>query len=282
MPLSARRSDDADVIRARLRRLLAEAHSDGWVPDDDGDEVGWPRPSSTSSEDEPDDDDLRDVDASPVGIGRHRQPGPTVRWSPGMLGARSLWLVGLAAALLLAAWTWLDRPQVEPAPTVPATSTAAAAPAPTTTPVGEVAQTSSTVVVSVVGLVAHPGLVTLPSGARVADAVEAAGGLLPEADPASVNLAAVVADGEQIAVGVPGAAPAGGAGTSGAPSGGKLDLNTATAAELDSLPGIGPVLAERIVAYRTAEGPFQSADELDAVPGIGPAIAGELAELVTV
>ena len=150
---------------------------------------------------EPDDDA-----ALPDGVGRHRSPATAVRWSPGQPGARSLWLVGLAAALALVVWTWLDRPQVEPVPAPPAGSTAAS----TTTPVGEVAETSTTVVVSVVGLVVRPGLVTLPSGSRVADAIEAAGGLLPEADPASVNLAAVVTDGQQIAVGVPGAASDGG------------------------------------------------------------------------
>jgi competence protein ComEA len=121
----------------------------------------------------------------------------------------------------------------------------------------------------------------------VADAVEAAGGLLPEADAASINQAALVSDGEQIAVGVPGAPPAasgseaGGSGGTGG-VGGPVDLNTASVAELDALPGIGPVLAQRIVDHRTSVGPFASAEELDDVPGIGPAIAAELAALVTV
>jgi competence protein ComEA len=131
-----------------------------------------------------------------------------------------------------------------------------------------------------VGLVARPGLVTLPTGARVADALEAAGGLLPEADPTSVNLAAVVADGQQVSVGVPGApAPSSDSVPSAA---GPLDLNTAGVAELDALPGIGPVLAQRIVEHRTREGPFTSVDQLDDVPGIGPSIAAELAGLVRV
>ena len=147
------------------------------------------------------------------------------------------------------------------------------------------AETSATVVVSVVGLVERPGLVTLPSGSRVADAVDAAGGLLREADPATLNLAALVSDGQQVAVGVPGAVqgPAAGAGAAVSPgSGGRVNLNTATVGDLDALPGIGPVLAERIVDHRTAQGPFTSTDQLDDVPGIGPAIAAELAELVTV
>jgi competence protein ComEA len=148
---------------------------------------------------------------------------------------------------------------------------------------GEVADSSG----SVVGQVVRPGLVTLPSGARVADAVAAAGGLLPAADPASVNLAAVVTDGEQLAVGVPGpvaAADAPGSAAAGgtADAGGLVDLNTAGVAELDALPGIGPVLAQRIVDHRAQQGPFRTVEELDSVPGIGPAIAAELAELVTV
>jgi competence protein ComEA len=220
-------------------------------------------------------------------MGRHRAPGPAVRWDPGRRGARSLWLAGLLAALLLVTWTWMDRPRVEPAP-APA-SGSGAPPAPTSPPasspaVGEAAGTATPVVVAVVGLVARPGLVTVPAGSRVADAVEAAGGLLPGTDPASVNLAALVTDGQQIAVGVPGivgsppTSPDGG----GAGGGGRVDLNTATAQELDALPGIGPVLAQRIVAHRDEQGPFRSVDQLDDVPGIGPTIFAELAELVTV
>jgi competence protein ComEA len=151
--------------------------------------------------------------------------------------------------------------------------------------VGEVADTEAPVVVSVVGLVARPGLVTLPPGSRVADAVKAAGGLLPEADPAMINLAALVTDGQQIAVGVPGAAAAatGSGGAGGASvAGSKLDLNAATVADLDGLPGIGPVLAQRIVDFRTTQGPFRSVDDLDDVPGIGPAVFGELVDLVVV
>ena len=182
---------------------------------------------------------------------------------------------------MLIGWTWLERPQVEPAP-APRSSTATSAPAEPS--VGEVADTAATVVVSVVGPVARPGLVTLPAGSRVAAAVEAAGGLGPDADPASVNLAAVVADGQQIVVGAPGAAAAGGAAApagAGAAPGGRLDLNTATVEQLDALPGVGPVLAQRIVDYRTKT-PFASVDQLDDVAGIGPARAAELADLVTV
>ncbi|WP_116451418.1 ComEA family DNA-binding protein [Blastococcus litoris] len=276
MRLPSRRSDDADVIRARLRRLLDERdHHGGWVPEEIDDRPppgGWPGDEVTAPI-APDDDGT--VAGLPSGIGRHRAPGPGTRWDPGRPGARSLWLAALVAALLLAGWTWWDRPRVEPVGG-PAAATAGA---PSTTPMGEVAETTETVVVSVVGQVVRPGLVTLPTGARVADAIAAAGGLLPEADAASVNLAAVVADGEQLAVGAP-ASPAGT--TAGAAGGGRVDLNAAGVAELDALPGIGPVLAQRIVDQRESQGPFRSVEELDDVPGIGPAIAAELAELVRV
>jgi competence protein ComEA len=207
-------------------------------------------------------------------------PERSARWDPGRPGARSLWVAGLIGALLLIGWTWLDRPRVEPVPTP---HSAASTSAPARPSVGEVARTSATVVVSVVGSVVRPGLVTLPTGSRVAAALDAAGGLTSDADPASVNLAAVVTDGEQIVVGAPGAATTSGddpAAPAAAP-GGRVNLNTATAAELDALPGVGPVLAQRIVDHRK-QGPFTSVDQLDDVPGIGPARAAELAELVTV
>jgi competence protein ComEA len=292
--LSSRRSDaDADVIRARLRALLEDRTVAGWVPDDEetADEPGWrgmhaPPRTFDAVDHPPGSGEEPDGAGLPVGIGRHRAPGRAARWDPGRAGARSLWFAGLIAALLLAAWTWLDRPRVEPAPPDPAGETPSALSDPPTPSVGEAAETSEAVVVSVVGLVAQPGLITLPPGARVADAVEAAGGLLPGADPASVNLATLVTDGAQIAVGVQGAAaePGGGPGEATGPLGvgTRVDLNTATAGELDALPGIGPVLAQRIVDHRTRHGPFRAVAELDDVPGIGPAIAAELAELVGV
>jgi competence protein ComEA len=277
--LSSRRSDDADVIRARLRLLLEEGNrSAGWLPDDDHapghDGAEWEDEAATTPLADADEPEL------PPGLGRHRAPGRTARWDPGRLGSRSLWVAGLLAALLLVVWTWLDRPRVQPAPGTPVGRPASTS-APRRPAVGEAADTSSTVVVSVVGSVARPGLITLPSGSRVAAAVDAAGGLGPGVDPASINLAAVVTDGQQIVVGTPGVSgAAAGSGTAAAPAG-KLNLNTATAAELDVLPGVGPVLAQRIVDHRE-QGPFTSVDQLDDVPGIGPARAAELAELVTV
>ena len=269
MRLPPRRSDDADLIRDRLRTLLHESRPAGWVPDE---EPADPEP-----------DELAD-DGLAVRMGRHRAPGSAVRVAPGRRAAWGLWVAGLLAALVVVGSTWVGRPQVEPAPVEPAPPAAPTAEGPAATPsVGVAADTAATVVVSVVGLVARPGLVTLPEGSRVADAVAAAGGLLPDADPASVNLAAVVADGEQVAVGVPGAVTAAAAGgTTGASGSGPVDLNAATAADLDALPGIGPVLAQRIVEHREHSGPFRTVEQLDDVPGIGPATYAELAELVTV
>ena len=134
-------------------------------------------------------------------------------------------------------------------------------------------------VVHVVGAVRRPGLYRLREGSRVADALARAGGPTRKADVALVNLAAPVADGTQVVVPsrAPPAVATGGAGSAGGNgSSGPVHLNTATAEELDALPGIGPVTAEKIVAYRQEHGAFASVDELDAVPGIGPARLEEL------
>jgi competence protein ComEA len=148
-------------------------------------------------------------------------------------------------------------------------------------------------VVSVTGRVRHPGLVHLTSGARVADAITAAGGPLDPADLTGLNLAARLADGDSVVVAGPGGssvdeastdvppATAGaltGPGASTAP----VDLNTADAAALDSLPGVGPVTAAAIIAWRTEHGPFTDIEQLQAIPGIGPAKYAQIALYVTV
>jgi competence protein ComEA len=128
------------------------------------------------------------------------------------------------------------------------------------------------VVVDVVGAVRHPGVYRLPAGSRARDAVRRAGGARRRADLESVNLATLLADGEQVRVpllpAAGAAAAAAGAGPAAAPA--IVHLNSANAGDLDALDGIGPSLAARIVAYRVAHGGFRSVDELDEVSGIGP------------
>jgi competence protein ComEA len=136
--------------------------------------------------------------------------------------------------------------------------------------------------VDVVGAVRRPGLYRVSASARVADAVARAGGPTAAAQLELVNLAARVADGEQVVVprrGAFGAVAAGAAGSGTAPTG-PVHLNSATLEQLDTLPGVGPVTAQKIVDYRQQHGGFGSVDELDAVPGIGPARLADLRSLV--
>ncbi len=127
---------------------------------------------------------------------------------------------------------------------------------------------SPTAFVHVVGQVANPGLYELPAGSRLVDAVAAAGGFTPTADQTDLNLAQVIQDGQQIVVAAQGAAPA--AGAPSAAAGGTVDINSADATALETLDGIGPALAQRILAYRTAHGGFRSVNDLQNVTGIGP------------
>jgi len=140
---------------------------------------------------------------------------------------------------------------------------------------------SALLVVDVVGAVRRPGLYRLPHGSRIADAVVRAGGATRKAELELVNLAAPVADGEQIVVPRRGGAAGGIATVSpGSPGAGPVHLSTATLEQLDALPGIGPVTAQKILDYRQQHGGFSSVEQLDAVPGIGPARIDQLKGLV--
>ncbi|MFL6125610.1 helix-hairpin-helix domain-containing protein [Actinophytocola sp.] len=184
--------------------------------------------------------------------------------------------IALAGALVLAVvvalWVAMSSRGVEheAPPVLPVAASAASS-----TP-------QASIVVSVVGRVASPGLVTLPEGARVADALRAAGGPVPDVDLSALNLARRLADGEQIYVGMPtppGADPVpAAAGPPGVAD--KVDLNSATLAALDTLPGVGPVTAQRIVNWRTAHGRFDSVAQLREVDGIGPSRFARLKDLV--
>jgi competence protein ComEA len=184
------------------------------------------------------------------------------------------WVLVIVALLVAAVGlsvTLLSWPESQPSATAPAA------------PPEATAAETKTIVVSVAGAVKNPGIVELDAGARVADAIEAAGGLTDGADPGFLNLARVVADGDLVAV--PDASASGAAAPSGssegASAGGLVNINVADAAELDALNGIGPVLAERIIEYREANGSFQSLDELSEVSGIGSALLEQLRDQVT-
>lgn len=178
----------------------------------------------------------------------------------------------MAAAVITVWWLLSDRPHADAtAPAVPLATTSVAASARSTAP---------ELVIDVEGTVGRPGIVTLPKGARVVDAIKAAGGLKGKARTTGLNLARLLVDGEQILVGiepVPGD-PAGVA----APTGSKVNLNTATAEQLDELPGVGPVTAKSILDWRTKNGRFTKVEDLLDVKGIGQATLDDLRDLVTV
>jgi competence protein ComEA len=176
----------------------------------------------------------------------------------------------LALVVLVVAWRHAAAAgpaadAVRVAPIVPAAAVRAPAAAPG-------------LVVDVAGAVRRPGLVHLAKGARVADAVARAGGLTRRAERSGVNFAALVVDGEQVLVPERGVAVAAAGG--GAAPAGPVSLSSASAEQLDTLPGIGPVTAQKIVDYRQQHGAFTSVDGLDAIPGIGPARIAELQGLV--
>jgi competence protein ComEA len=203
----------------------------------------------------------------------HRWTVPTLALTVQRRRLVSLVLVG-AVALLVGLRHLGGHPAAAPLVVAPL-APHAARPAPAARPL----------VVDVAGAVRRPGLYRLRPGARVADAVDRAGGLTRRAERTAVNLAAPLADGQQVLVaarGSPGAGAAGvaGAAGSGSPTSGPVSLSAATAEQLDTLPGVGPVTAQKIVQYRQEHGPFTSVDGLDAIPGIGPARLADLRPLV--
>ena len=198
------------------------------------------------------------------------------------LGAAQLGLVALVVAvgLTVTSW-WMVRAGGREETVAPPRPPAAGATPVVTDATSTAASPSEdpTVVVDVAGRVRRPGIAVLPAGSRVVDALEAAGGIRRGVDLTTLNLARVLVDGEQVLVGVdppPGAAPAA------APTAGPVDLNSATVADLDALPGIGPVLAQRIVDRRTEHGRFASVEQLREVTGIGESKYADLAAEVAV
>lgn len=220
-----------------------------------------------------------------------------VRADPGRAGAVALTVIGVVAVLVTVFTVFGDdRPPVASAK-LPAVQKASSSAAPAPAGAAAIPKGAEEVVVSVVGLVHKPGLVTLPGGARIADALTAAGGALDGADLIGLNMARRLADGEQILVGVTaplgtrssGASAVGPAnaapaahGAAGAAVKGVVDLNVATADQLDALPGVGPVMAAAIVAWRDKNGRFTAVEQLGEVDGIGPVRLEKLRELVRV
>ncbi|MHA7291124.1 helix-hairpin-helix domain-containing protein [Arthrobacter sp. MDT3-24] len=238
------------------------------------------------------------ADESAAGTGR---TGPALRWRVGLRVA----LLIAALAVLGGAWFWSQvvagQPEVMPLSDISAQGGLSA---------GEGTQgqephgagppelpaespPAGTVIIHVAGAIAVPGIVQLPAGSRVHEAVAAAGGGTPSADLNRLNLAAVLTDGQKLYVPQAGEEiPAGSSGPPGGPgeetdgggtaSAGKVNLNTAGVEELDALPKVGPVLAQRIVDWRKEHGPFTSIEELDAVDGVGPKMLETLLPLVGV
>lgn len=211
------------------------------------------------------------------------------RLDPRWRGVLATAVAVLLAVAVTAVVVWRARPTSEPI-------TTGAAPVLSRAPdrvAAGVPTGSTSVVVDVTGTVRHPGLVHVPAGSRVDDAIRAAGGAPAGADLSALNLARKVVDGEQIVVGRPATAGALGSGApspvpgtpgarAGSGSGTTVDLNTATPADLDTLPGVGPVLAQRIIDYRSSHNGFRTVDQLREVQGIGDARFHDLAPLVTV
>lgn len=200
----------------------------------------------------------------------------------------------LALAVAFSAFLIL-RARADSEPVVLASPAAASPVAPPGAPASPTGSTSPTpaaeLVVHVLGAVNEPGVVRLPVGSRVVDAIEAAGGLTKAARPGQLNLAQVLTDGQQVVVSDEADKSQvrdGGSGGGGAPSGGSagpgelLDLNSATAAQLEELPGVGPVTAQKIIAWRTEHGKFSRIEELQEVSGIGPKSYAEIAPHVRV
>ncbi len=230
----------------------------------------------------------------------HRNWKARLRADPGRAGAIALAIIAALAVLITIFTVAHDRPSpVTSAKLPPVERVSSTGPKPSSSTAAD-----RPVVVSIVGLVHKPGLVTLAPGARIADALQAAGGPIDGADTIGLNMARPLGDGEQIVVGLaptsgkpavlgssvgtgsPAApTPSSGPGTSGKPKAGPqeaLDLNTATVEQLDGLPGVGPVTAAAIVAWRQANGRFTRVDQLAEVDGIGQARLDKLRSLVRV
>jgi competence protein ComEA len=231
-------------------------------------------------------DPMAEPGGPPRAGGRHAATIPSLRRTGWQLTPHHVTLTALVVAVVVAFAAWwvlrsasraepvqLSTQRVQATPSSGGETVTTGAPAPDPGPVEGAAVTTGTtdhVVVDVAGKVRHPGIVELPVGSRVVDAIAAAGGPRPGADTSNLNLARVLVDGEQLVVGLEipqmAAAPSSPSTTGPAP----VNLNTATPEQLETLPGIGPVTAAAIIEWRDEQGGFTSVDELVEVSGIGP------------
>ena len=280
-----------DYYLARLRALDADTDAGAAVP---GEETPW----VIHTDDDPEEvDDLRPVEPAP-----HQTVTDRIR----VLAVRHVKALAVVALVAVVVATWMvvrakTLPVGEPGSgsTLAWTSTASpvvSAESPTAPdPPSPVAPTPEPDWrIHVLGAVVNPGVVTVPARSRVIDAIQAAGGLRPDADPAELNLAAVLSDGAQVVIGTldapagevrtgAAAVPAAGSEAPAAtPASSLINLNTATAAELDTLPNVGPVTAGAILAWRDQHGRFNRVDELLEVDGIGPKTYAQIEPHVTV
>jgi competence protein ComEA len=314
--MRSRRSHDSAWSEAAARRLAQLTADLGGTP---------PDPRSANDPDgptQPRDDWWADHTRVVVAPDRDEPPAPpepvvlpqpgrhaarrrrSFGWRPPTAGLPALGAAQVAVVAVLAlvglgatAW-WVAREHARPVQTVPVSEASPLFPQAASTPPGasptmpptatSTATGGAQVTVDVTGKVRRPGIVVLDAGARVVDAVKAAGGARPGTDLASLNLARLLVDGEQIVVGQPGAAPP--AADSAVPGGSAsasgpttlVNLNLATESELESLPEVGPVTAQAILAWRDQHGGFTSVDELLEVDGIGPATLDQVKPYVTV
>lgn len=277
--------DLSEVVRRRLESLLAEIPPRRGL--DGGPDAGAARmnrparqaPSPDPVPVEPDDGD----ESGPPPAARSARPVADLVPRARQFVKEHLVVVGIIV-LTGVLWGGYSLFQARTTPVAAAAaqpSVQVSTPSATPTP-------AARIMVHVLGEVRRPGVVTLAEGARVHDALAAAGGLTRRGKAGQLNLAAPLADGTQLVIGRtgsqlrPSSGTGGPAGSAGSASGVKIDLNTATAEQLDSLPGVGPVTAQKILAWRSAHGRFRSVAELQEVDGIGPKSYAEIAPHVRV
>lgn len=218
-----------------------------------------------------------DAQAAPTAHSAHpvasRSHAADVSWRVPPTHLRALVAVAVAGGVLLTWWLLSARPRTSEPEAVQVSAAAKR----------EHAETRRMLVIDVEGKVKRPGIITLPHGSRVHEAIAKAGGVVDGADTSTTNLARVLVDGEQIIVGTPAAGPAGAGGPAGggAVAGARVSLSSATAEQLDELPGIGPVTADAIIAHRTAHGGFQRVEDLLDVQGIGEKTLADLRDRVS-